>query len=87
MKRAATEFLFFLAVLILCIPLGLLFLYFLKLTSETDSGYMTDDESVFATELYLVGYIVCFVGIYLIRMIVGAIRIAVGVARGGSDNP
>lgn len=77
MKKVAKEFLFFLAILIICIPLGFLFLYFLRLVSETESGYTTRDEDVFVLELYIVGYIVSFVGIYMVRIIIAAIKLAI----------
>lgn len=71
-KAIAREFLWFLATLILAFPLALLFLYFLGFSSETVD--MTETEKDYLTALYLVGYILSFLGIYLLRFVALAIQ-------------
>ena len=72
-KKIATEFLWFLLTLILAIPLGFLFLWLLGFTSEAPN--ITENEKDYVLFLYLLGYTISFIGIYLIRLIVMAIKL------------
>jgi hypothetical protein len=70
-KKIAAEFLWLLFTLLFSLPLGLVFLWLLGFTSETPTTERTKDYIVF---LYIVGYLVSFVGVYLIRIIIMAIK-------------
>lgn len=74
-KVLAREFLWLVAALVLAIPLGIMFLWLLGLTSKT--RLVTNDEKEMVMELYILGFILSFVGIYLIRLITAAIQILV----------
>lgn len=73
MKKIAAEFLWFLLTLILAIPLGLIFLWLLGFTSEAPN--ITEGDKDYVLFLFLLGYAISFIGIYLIRFIVMAIKI------------
>ena len=67
----AKEFLWLLFALVVSIPLGFLFLYMLGYTDYTAN--VSETEKDYITLLYLIGYVVSLVGIYLIRLIAAAI--------------
>lgn len=72
-KFIAREFLWFLAISTLAAPLALLFLSALDLASK---GYThSTNEEDFIMELFILAYIVNFFGLYLVRLIVLAIRV------------
>lgn len=73
-KIFAREFLWFLFTIVLAVPLAFIFLLCLDLISE--SSDMTEDEKIFVVELFILSYIISFVGIYLIRLITYAIKVA-----------
>ncbi|MGB0929163.1 MAG: hypothetical protein ACPGVB_00205 [Chitinophagales bacterium] len=72
-KVLAREFLWFIGALVLSIPLAFLFLWMLGLTAETT--IYTQDEEVFATKLFFLGYILSFIGIYLTRIVYASIKL------------
>ena len=69
----AREFLWFIGALVLSIPLAFLFLWMLGLT--TDTTIYTREEEIFATKLFLLGYILSFLGIYLTRIVYDCIKL------------
>ncbi len=74
MKKAlAKEVLWFLAALVLAIPLSFLFLSCIDIVSKGDT--FSKIEKIFIFELFLLGFIVNFVGIYIVRIIINAFRI------------
>lgn len=73
MKRFfAKEFLWLLLTLILAVPIAFLWLTSLDIVSADTS--FTEEEEVFVIELFLIAYAFGFIGIYLIRFVVAAIK-------------
>lgn len=76
MKRFfAREFIWFLVAFVLAFPLGLLFLWLFGLSA--DATVINDEEREMITNLYILGYILGFVGVYLVRFIAAAIQVLV----------
>lgn len=72
-KTIAKEFLWFLGSLVLAFLLGFVFLFGLDLTT---SGHdPTEEDQVFVIQFYLVGFLISFIGVYLIRLIVAAMKL------------
>lgn len=71
-KFLAKEFLWFLATLVLAIPLALVWLVGMDVVSRERS--FTEDEQIFVIELFLLAYAISFVGIYVTRIVVGSIK-------------
>ena len=67
-KIIAREFLWFMIILLLSVPLAFLFFSALDLVAEGD--FFTDHEKSFITELYLMSYVFCFAGLYMMRLVV-----------------
>ncbi|BDD07356.1 hypothetical protein [Aureibacter tunicatorum] len=63
----AREFIWLIAAFMIGIPSGFIFLWMLDL--RTLGEQITFDESVFFTELYLVGFISGMVSVYLLRLV------------------
>jgi hypothetical protein len=75
MKKAiAIEFLWFVAAAILAIPFGFAFLWLLNLSS----GKLTEDEQTFMIQLYAIGYVASFIGIYIVRFIIVSLKTLAG---------
>ncbi|MFK7908373.1 MAG: hypothetical protein AB8B69_24800 [Chitinophagales bacterium] len=72
-KVLAREFLWFIGVLVLAIPLTFLFLWLLGLT--TDTTIYTREEELFVTKLFLLGYVLSFIGVYLTRIVYASIKL------------
>lgn len=72
-KVLAREFLWFIGALILAIPLAFAFLWLLGLTENTT--IYTQEEEKFAISLFMLGYILSFIGIYLARIVHAAITL------------
>jgi len=71
-KTIAKEFLWFLGSIVLAFLLGFVFLFGLDLTT---SGYEpTEEDQIFVIQFYLLGFLISFIGIYLIRLIVAAMK-------------
>ena len=66
-SEIAREVLWLIVAILLSFPLALGFLWILDLTGE-DPG-MTEPEKDFLVELYLIGYVLSFLGIYLMRLV------------------
>lgn len=72
MKGLAREFLWFFVSLLLALPLAVVFLWFFGFTPETVD--LNEKESSYVWWLYLLGYLVSFLGIYIMRFTAMAIR-------------
>lgn len=71
-KSIAREVLWFLAAVVVAIPLSFLFLSCIDIVSKNDT--FSRIEKIFIFELFLLGFIVNFVGIYIVRIIITAFR-------------
>ena len=71
-KTIAREFLWLLATIVLAFPLAYLFLGAMNIVAARDS--FSNSEKIFIDELFVVAYIFNFIGVYLIRMVVAAIK-------------
>ena len=74
-KLIAKEFLWFLFVAVMALPLAYLFLVCLDVANGP--VVQSEPEKIFTLELFFFGYVFNFIGIYLIRFIILAAR-AVG---------
>lgn len=71
-KVVAREFLWLLATLVIALPLAFLFLVAMDIVAER--SHFSEREKIFVLDLFFVAYLVNFIGIYLIRGIVLAIK-------------
>lgn len=71
-KIIAREFIWLVVNLVLAAPLAFLFINSLELVSEED--FFTENEKNFIAELFLLAYLFCFLGLYLVRFLVLAIQ-------------
>lgn len=71
-KIIAKEFLWLVVTLVLAIPLSLLFIGAMDLVAEGDG--LTETEKKMVIELFIVAYVINFIGIYVIRFIVMAVK-------------
>jgi hypothetical protein len=71
-KVIAREFLWFMVILVLAVPFALLFFSALDLVAEGD--FFTEHEKDFIAELYMMSYVFCFAGLYIMRLVVLAIQ-------------
>ena len=72
MKIIAKEFLWFVVTLVLAIPLSLLFIGAMDLVAQGDNLTVTEKKMVI--ELFIVAYVINFIGIYVVRFIVMAVK-------------
>ncbi|MCR9249859.1 MAG: hypothetical protein NXI20_05520 [bacterium] len=72
MKALARELLWFFTAVVLCMPIAYLFAYLLDLKPEGPT--MTFNEEVFQMELFIVGAIIGFIGTYIMRVIIWAMK-------------
>ena len=68
----AKEFLYFFVAVIVAIPVGFLFLYMLH--AQPEGAPMTKDEKVLEMDLLLIGGLLGFAGVYIIRLTVWAVK-------------
>ncbi|PPK88080.1 hypothetical protein CLV84_1043 [Neolewinella xylanilytica] len=68
----AREFVWLLATLVLAFPLAFIWLSAVDLVSPAPA--YSPDEKVFVTELFVIAYAVCFIGVYLFRLVMMAIK-------------
>ena len=71
-KIIAREFIWLVVNLVLAAPLAILFINSMELVSEED--FFTENEKNFIAELFLLAYLFCFLGLYLVRFLVLAIQ-------------
>ena len=72
MKGLAREFLWFFVALLLSLPLAIVFLWFFGFSPETVNLQVR--ERTYAWGMYLLGYLVSFLAIYIMRFTAMAIR-------------
>ncbi len=71
MKVFAREILWVFIAVLVAVPLAYYFVYLMGLTPEQDK--LTQDEQVFQMEFFIVGAILGFVGVYVMRVVMWAI--------------
>ncbi|MCH2042876.1 MAG: hypothetical protein MK212_01955 [Saprospiraceae bacterium] len=71
-KILAREFLWLFVALVFALPLGIGFLWFLGFTPETVN--LQKEEKSYIFWLYLLGYLVSFLGIYIVRFVAMSIK-------------
>ena len=71
-KVVARELLWLLVGLIASIPLGLVFLWFFGFTREIIN--LSEIHKNYIFWLYLIGYFTSFIGIYIIRFVISALK-------------
>ena len=72
----AREFLWFVIALVLSLPLGFLFLWLIGITAQ--DSFLTSDEEAFVVELYLLGMLVGFLGVYIVRFTADSLAVLSG---------
>lgn len=68
----AREFLYFFVALIVALPVGFLFLYILHV--EPAGASMSADEKVLEMDFLLIGGLLGFIGVYLVRLTVWGVK-------------
>jgi len=66
------EVMWFVITIILSLMLGFLYLEILNLSSS--DRHLKSIEQIFSVQLYLIGCIVSFISIYIVRLIVGVVK-------------
>lgn len=74
----AKELLYFFVALMVAITSSFFFLYALNVKPQ-HAGAMTKDEKVLETELMIIGAIIGFLGVYVVRLAVWAVQKVLGV--------
>ena len=72
-KTIAREFIWLIAALLLAIPLAFIFLIVMDIVSAQSSGF-SEEEKIFILDLFVLAYLFSFLGIYLFRFVVMAIK-------------
>jgi RsiW-degrading membrane proteinase PrsW (M82 family) len=75
-KTILREVIWFFVTIFLSVPLSFVFLYFLKLTSSQPT--LNEVEKVFTIQLFLIGMLVMFLCIYVVRLIALGIKTLLG---------
>jgi RsiW-degrading membrane proteinase PrsW (M82 family) len=83
-KTILREVIWFFVTILLSVPLSFVFLYFLKLTSSQPT--LNEVEKVFTIQLFLIGMLVMFLCIYVVRLIALGIKTLLG-GESGKANP
>jgi hypothetical protein len=71
-KVIAREFIWLIVALIASLPLGIVFLWFFGYTREVVN--LSEGENNYIFWMYLIGYFVSFIGIYIMRFIAMSIK-------------
>jgi hypothetical protein len=66
------ELLYFFVALFVSIPTGMLFVYLMRL--KPVEVLITEDESVLEMDYFIIGAVLGFIGVYLIRAIMWAVK-------------
>lgn len=75
-KTILREVIWFFVTIFLSVPLSFVFLFFLKLTSSQPT--LNEVEKVFTIQLFLIGMLVMFLCIYVVRLIALGIKTLLG---------
>ena len=73
-KKLAKEFLWFVFILVLALPLAFIFLWLLGFTNYVIDLQTDSVELILA--VYLIGYILSVIGVYITRILIGTVKIA-----------
>ncbi|ELR71188.1 hypothetical protein C900_02992 [Fulvivirga imtechensis AK7] len=68
----AKEFLYFFVAVIVALPVGFLFLYLVHV--EPAGATLSEDEKVLEMDLLFIGGLLGFIGVYLVRLTVWAVK-------------
>ncbi len=72
MNKFAKELLFFLLAVVIGLPVGFIFIFLINV--QPVGLQMSEAESVFEVELYIVGVLIGLIGTYFARLIIWAIK-------------
>ena len=72
-KILIREFLWLIATIFIAVVSGFAFLYFID-AIPVEESLISETEQTFFVQLFIVGFAFSFVGIYIIRIIVGIVR-------------
>ena len=84
-KTILKELMWFIIASILAVPLSFVFLMLFKLTSSNPK--LNEVEKVFTIQLFMIGWLVMFLCIYIVRIVIKALLKLVGVNDATSGNP
>jgi len=84
-KTILKELMWFIIASLLAAPLSFLFMSLLKLTSANPR--LNEVEKVFTIQLFLIGWLVMFICVYIVRIVTKALLKLVGVHDVTSGNP
>ncbi|MDP4699681.1 MAG: hypothetical protein NWS66_07020 [Saprospiraceae bacterium] len=84
-KTILKELMWFIIASILAVPLSFVFLMLFKLTSSNPK--LNEVEKVFTIQLFMIGWLVMFLCIYIVRIVIKALLKLVGVHDTTSGNP
>jgi ABC-type tungstate transport system substrate-binding protein len=84
-KTILKELMWFILASLLAVPLSFVFLMFFKLTSSNPK--LNEVEKVFTVQLFMIGWLVMFLCVYIVRIVVKALLKIAGVHDITSGNP
>lgn len=84
-KTILKELMWFIIASILAVPLSFVFIMLFKLTSSNPK--LNEVEKVFTIQLFMIGWLVMFLCIYIVRIVIKALLKLVGVHDTTSGNP
>jgi len=84
-KTILKELMWFIIASILAVPLSFVFLLLFKLTSSNPK--LNKIKKVFTIQLFMIGWLVMFLCVYIVRIVIKALLKLVGVHDATSGNP
>ena len=84
-SAVAREVLWFMAALFIAVPIGFFFVWLMDMT--TVSPVPSEPEQVFMTQLYLIGYVMGIVAVYIMRIIKFAVVQSIISSKKISESP
>ena len=84
-KTILKELMWFIIASILAVPLSFVFLVLFKLTSSNPK--LNEVEKIFTIQLFMIGWLVMFLCVYIVRIVIKALLKLVGVNDATSGNP
>lgn len=84
-KTILKELMWLIIASILAVPLSFVFIMLFKLTSSNPK--LNEVEKVFTIQLFMIGWLVMFLCIYIVRIVIKALLKLVGVHDTTSGNP